>query len=580
MNNIKRLIKEILDIKSKLTQEKTKSKKVWVKNKESGNVYEVSADYYESHKTELDIPDKKQILKQKKTNSVQGSKPDTGTKVEPKPTKDLAKRAVAQLDSVIDTPVTKKSTKKKTPVQKVSISDGFTVPDKEREHISKLFESSQVYLQKSGANNSDMERFNQLKNNVTSLVSQGSSKQQKLQALTTLVQLGLIQTNDHDPSKKLKLYFSDTVTAMFPDKSALGVIRYKSISSSGKPNQMTRDICLFAMQNKIEIPIRGGGSSKVQGEFNQRGTVAILDPSQANVASAKQQRDLLESRAGKAKTEKVERCNKAAANKILQALGGKKLLRVQQVGNLGKAALMDRGIDDKKDPTDIIAYYEDQNGQQASMKISMKIYKNINAIAVKGAGISNAAKYYLGQQASFIDEKMPEMIKANDFREKNLSPDERVHRFKRFQQQYIALYKDQMQKLVDTEWGQQKLLNMWREVHGCGTNTWTCVTNVTKQTAEMRPPDYYCKPKLPFVVKGSGAKISVQLAQKGPKFLDIMVARSTDWGTPSLKFLSRSRKMKDPNAIPKKKSRSKKANVSEQQLTKAVYNSLVQMIKG
>jgi len=43
-----------------------------------------------------------------------------------------------------------------------------------------------------------------------------------------------------------------------------------------------------------------------------------------------------------------------------------------------------------------------------------------------------------------------------------------------------------------------------------------------------------------------------------------MVARSTDWGTPSLKFLSRSRKMKDPNAIPKKKSRSKKANVSEQ----------------
>jgi hypothetical protein len=30
------------------------------------------------------------------------------------------------------------------------------------------------------------------------------------------------------------------------------------------------------------------------------------------------------------------------------------------------------------------------------MKISMKIYKNINAITVKAAGIKTAAEYYLG----------------------------------------------------------------------------------------------------------------------------------------------------------------------------------------
>jgi hypothetical protein len=40
-------------------------------------------------------------------------------------------------------------------------------------------------------------------------------------------------------------------------------------------------------------------------------------------------------------------------------LDGKKVTRVLQVGALGKKALLDMGIDDKVDPTDIIVYYED-----------------------------------------------------------------------------------------------------------------------------------------------------------------------------------------------------------------------------
>ncbi|HRT03480.1 MAG TPA: hypothetical protein P5513_06030 [Candidatus Diapherotrites archaeon] len=99
---------------------------------------------------------------------------------------------------------------------------------------------------------------------------------------------------------------------------------------------------------------------------------------------------------GKAKAQKIERCNKAAANKILEVLGDNKIIRVEQVGNLGKSALSKMGIDDKKDPTDIIVYYKDKNGKEKNMKISMKIYKNINAISVKAAGIYNAGSYYLG----------------------------------------------------------------------------------------------------------------------------------------------------------------------------------------
>jgi len=76
----------------------------------------------------------------------------------------------------------------------------------------------------------------------------------------------LIETNDHNPEKKkLKIYFSDKITSIFDDKKVPGLLRYKSITASQKPNKLTRDICLFAMENGIEIPIRGSGYSKIQG---------------------------------------------------------------------------------------------------------------------------------------------------------------------------------------------------------------------------------------------------------------------------------------------------------------------------
>ncbi len=500
--------------------------KIRVKNKKTGNTYQVSKPYYDSHRSNYDI-------------------------------------------------VKPKSNKSKKERQKVSIANGFKVPPVQKQHIDNMLAKCKKWLDTSNKSDSDKQRFSVFSKNLKMLVSETSSKQEKLKSLTNLVQLGLIETNDHNPEKeKLKIYFSDNLASIFDDKNTSGLLRCKSITSSGKPNQMTRDICLFAMENGIEIPIRSGGGSKVQGQFNERGTVAILDPSDEHKTRAKEQFDLLVQRVGKAKAEKIEKCNQAAANKILEILGDNKLIRVEQVGNLGKRALSKMGIDDKKDPTDIIVYYQDKDGNEQSMKISMKIYKNINAITLKGAGITNAASYYLGNQAKALDDELPKLISKNNFKEKDITQNERLKRFKNFQEDYIMRYKQYMQKLVGSDQGQQRLLKMWRQVHGCGTNTWTCVTNVGKETVDLRSPDYYCNPKLPFVVIYNGTKISVQLSQKGQKFLDIMVARSTDWGTPYLKFVARRRTIKSSKEPKVKKSKNKNINIQNKVHTKIIKEIL------
>ncbi len=569
MNKVEKLIMEIL----------TQDQSVWVKNKKSGNTYKISKNRYMHNRERYEKPSPQEIKSAKQSDQVKPKKSVTA--------KNSIQGMVSGLFSQDQKPKKVKKTKtrsQRSRVQKPPVSENFKVPKTEKQHLDKMLYNSKKWLENSDKSDSDKQRFATLENNLKLLISEDSSKQKKLKALTNLVEAGLIETNDYNPEKKgLKIYFSDSVVSIFDDKKTPGLLRYKSITSSAKPNQMTRDICLFAMANGIEIPIRGGGASKAQGQFNQRGTVAILDPSESKNASAKQQFDLLSQRVGVDRAKKVERCNKAAADKILEALGDNKLVRVEQVGNLGKKALADMGIDDKKDPTDIIVYYQDKKtGKEQMMKISMKIYKNVNAIVVKAAGISNGASYYLGNQAKELDDKLPQLIQKNNFKQKDISLEERARRFKNFQEEYILAYKTHMQNLVASEQGQQKLLKMWKQVHGCGTNTWTCVANVGKETVELRPPDYYCNPKMPFVVNYSGTKISVQFAQKGQKFLDIMVARSSDWGTPSLKFIARHRKIKNPNEIKAKKSRSKKISAQTKlhnKMVKQVFEILQQMAK-
>ncbi len=551
MDEVVKLMKEILE---------QAQNKIWVKNKESGNVYQVTKKQYQLNKQNYELPTKEDIKKIKNISSKSQIKPKAS--IQPVKSVEPAKSAktIKNIQKLIDDlfPPEQKSKKKKEKKENISISDGFKVPHVQKQYIENMLDKNQKWLESNNKNESDKQRFSVLATNLKKLISEDSSKEEKINSLTKLVQLGLIETNDHNPEKKrLKIYFSDNIVSIFDDKKTPGLLNYKSITSSRKPNQLTRDICLFAMENGIEIPIRGSGFSKVQGQFNERGTVAILDPSQKNKESAKQQYELLVQKVGKAKAQKIERCNKAAANKILEALGNNKIIRVEQVGNLGKSALSKMGIDDKKDPTDIIVYYKDKNGKEKDMKISMKIYKNINAISVKAAGIYNAGSYYLGDQAKALDDQVQQLISKNNFKEKDISPDERTKRFKNFQEDYITRYSKYMQKLTESNQGQQKLLKMWRQVHGCGTNTWTCVTNIGKETVDLRPPDYYCNPKLPFVVNYNGVKISVQFAQKGQKFLDIIVARSTDWSTPSLKFISRHRTLKPPKESKPKKSKSK-----------------------
>ena len=52
---------------------------------------------------------------------------------------------------------------------------------------------------------------------------------------------------------------------------------------------------------------------------------------------------------------------------------------------------------------------------------------------------------------------------------------------------------------------------MWKEVHGCGKNVNTLVTNKRTGQSEVYGPNHYCNPKRPFKVQYDGVKIVVNM---------------------------------------------------------------------
>lgn len=552
MKEVEKLMKEILDIKSKLTQDQ-----VLVHNTQTDKEYEVKSDTAKKGLQDgyYTIPDKS---KRKNKNLV---KPQVG---------DLKKYSK------------KTSTGEKAQnSNEVAIKQTYRTSSDQVVYFSKILENGKKYISdnENKFSQGDKERYQIFVNSLNILMDNSKGKAEKCQALKTLVQNNMIGTNnvDFSPKSNRKVYFTDVITDMFPSKIIGGLPSYKSITKSGNPNAFTNSLTLFAYENEIDIPIFKGGFAKAQGQYNEVQTLVLLakklnlsvDPKL--VQKAQKQADLVKQKAGIAKYDKIEKCNQQAADAIFEQLDGKKVTRVLQVGALGKKALLDMGIDDKVDPTDIIVYYEDQNGNEVAMKISMKIYKNINAITVKGAGIKTAAEYYLGQQAKYIDQKVyPELLKKYNYAQPDISNDEKAKRFKNFRQQYMKAYEKQMVKLLKSEEGQQTLLKMWRQVHGCGTNTFTCISNVGKGTATLHKPNYYCQPKMPFNIEYKGSKIAIEFSQKGQQYLQMQVARSTNWKTSSLKFVHRQRKLKDSNAAPSKKN--KRTKVNERYIIKTLYS--------
>lgn len=554
MKEVERLMREIL-------QEAESVDKIWVigKNSKNKKPYQITRSHYESHKGDYILPKQKQV----KPKEIQNFS-------EPKEPQNLSKPA--------------RNRKKTEKPNADNIKETYAVSPENRKYVLDRLQASQKWVDQNVKDQGDKQVYQTFKRCITTLVSDEANKQEKLKALTELVENDLIGTNNMDfgPKVKRKVYYNERITNIFPNKQVGGLISYKAMTSSGNPNALTNAITLFAHENGIDIPIYQGGFAKAQGEYNQTDTIRRVLLMQGKQVppeldqKANKHGQLLRDKGGQAKRKQADLCNQKAAQAMVKYLDGKEITGVQQVGALGKAELAKRGIDDKKDPTDVIVYYLDENGEQKALKVSMKIYKNINAITVKAAGIKTAANYYLGEQAKHIDQQvLPQLLQKYNYGQEGISNNERAKRFTQFRKQYMQAYQVQMVKLMQSEQGQQKLLKMWRQVHGCGSDTCTCVSDMGKGNAQMRPPDYYCKPKMPFKVEYKGSKISIEFSEKGQKYLDIQVARSTNWGTSSLKFTTRHR---NPPKEKKVRTSSKKGIKKESLNAKVIYDILLQMI--
>ena len=194
-----------------------------------------------------------------------------------------------------------------------------------------------------------------------------------------------------------------------------------------------------------------------------------------------------------------------------------------QVGGIGGKELMSRyGIDEKVDPTDMIVQYKDSDGGDKIMKISAKIYSNPNDITMKNSGTKTAGVDYLGEEiGQSIDSKLDELRKSNNYQELGISDEEQKNRKRSFRESYMKLFGNGMLKLSKTPEGEKRLVQMWKDVHGCGHDVHTLIVNKKTGESQIKPPEHYCSPNPPFKVSYDGGKIVINLETQTDAFVQI-----------------------------------------------------------
>ena len=85
---------------------------------------------------------------------------------------------------------------------------------------------------------------------------------------------------------------------------------------------------------------------------------------------------------------------------------------------------------------------------------------------------------------------------------------------------------------------------MWQDVHGCGNDVYTSISNKTTGEATLHPPDYYCKPKLPFKIGRNDTSITVDLEETGSDSVKLDLKTQSD-SSPVLLFVRKSKKSKE-----------------------------------
>lgn len=415
-----------------------------------------------------------------------------------------------QTGGLNDEPTDEKEKQQKpqgTPIKKPLSSKTVS---KHKDYINKAKEIAEK------EENKDIKEAMNILNNTWEKFTNAQTEEEKLEAVETLIDNGLIERNQWSEKTAGKIY----ITSNAPG------IPYKHFMGGGQGDALTNDMNRIIRENGLEVNMRNNSADRaladLSGKHNEAGVVALLDPSEENQKEYSKLRKKYNELGNDDSTAHEQ--NEGAAKLIKESLPeGSKIKSSIQVGGIGGSELMNKyGIDEKVDPTDMLVVYDDENGNEKKMKISAKIYTNPNDITMKNSGTKSAGRDYLGEQIGApIDAKLQDMRDRHNYQEDGISDEEQKNRKRAFREEYLNEFGNGMKQLASTLDGEKKLVQMWKDVHGCGHDVHTLIVNKKTGESQLKDPDHYCNPKPPFEVKYDGTKVVINLESQTDEFIQI-----------------------------------------------------------
>lgn len=376
-----------------------------------------------------------------------------------------------------------------------------------------------------GQDDNTLQRAEVLKQNWDQFVN-AKTREERVQAVRELVDNNLIE--GHVGGKKIYL-------------SPNSALPYKHLTGASGTS-VSQEMNKILQEEGIEVPMRGGAKDRaladMSGKHNEAGVVAYLFPSDENKSAYESTQKTLKELGGD--DAKFDAINKKAAEVMKSSLPeGSEITGAQQIGGVGKTALAKLGIDPKIDPTDLIIQYKDKDGNDQIMKVSAKTYTDPKNITMKNSGVNNAGATYLGDIGKELDAKVADLRKKYAWND-SMSDQEKAEQKKNLKQAYLGEFSSKMEGLSKTKEGQEKLMDMWKNVHGCGQNVHTQVINKKTGDVQMKSPDHYCNPTPPFGVKFDGVKLVINMGGKDKSFLQVDM-KTEDKGSPKILFRHRTK---------------------------------------
>ena len=350
-----------------------------------------------------------------------------------------------------------------------------------------------------------------------------------------------------------------------------------SLSGLGKDDIVkAQSLCreMHRISNKYNMVVPISQSSKVaarsdmSGKHNEAGMVVEVMGENASPEAKEiyetNERKLMElqdepgSDTAKEIIERNREINKGLAKMCVDEIKrrGGTITGAEQVGGLGSEGLLDKyGIDDKKNPTDLIIFYKDKDGKEQRLDVSAKIYKSDSSITMKNSGVKDFGNQYMGDEEA--NEQLAGLFDDPKYRWTDEKPGSKEYEDKKrlYKEEFAKIAGNSMSKLAQdpsgppgngkqgnpddpTTWseGQQKVLQTWRDIHGCGQGVLTsvAVTGGKEPQMKLHDEDHYCNPKMPLNIKindtsceilvgdgggGESVKFNAKTEKDGPKAL-------------------------------------------------------------